>query len=178
MNTKRKGLIVIDMQNDFIDGSLGTKEALEILPTVKAIINAGDYHELYFTRDTHDDNYENTQEGQKLPVRHCIKDTHGWQIHDSLDTLSADKIINKPSFGYTGWSGLLDRLDEINLIGLCTNICVISNALIIKALYPEKTVNIIENATAGVTPESKEAALTTARSCQINITTWSPTEEE
>ena len=176
MNNSRKGLIVIDMQNDFIDGSLGTKEAQEILPTVKAIVNTGDYHELYFTRDTHDADYEKTQEGMKLPVRHCIKDTHGWKIHDSLDTLSANKIINKPSFGYTGWAGLLDNLDEINIVGLCTDICVISNALIIKALYPEMTVNIIENATAGVTPESKEAALTTARSCQINITTW--TQEE
>lgn len=173
---KRKALIVIDMQKDFISGSLGTKEAQTIVPVVKKLIDDGNYHKLFFTRDTHDDSYLDSQEGKMLPVIHCRYNTDGWQIDESLDTLSAEKIIDKPSFGWTGWKGLLDDISEVILAGLCTDICVISNALIIKALYPETTVNIIENATAGVTPESKEAALTTARSCQINITTWSQEE--
>lgn len=114
-----------------------------------------------------------------MPVKHCIKNTHGWKIHDDLDTSMADAIVDKPSFGWTGWNCLrnkwsdlkpiLDGMDEIILVGLCTDICVISNALIIKAFYPETKVSIIENATAGATPERKAAALETAKSCQINI---------
>ena len=164
-----KALIVIDMQNDFIDGSLGTKEAVAIVPVVKKLIDDGDYHKLIFTRDTHEDNYLFTQEGQNLPVKHCIKNTHGWKIHEDLDTSMADAIINKSSFGWTGWNTILNRMDEIILVGLCTDICVISNALIIKAFYPETKVSIIEDATAGVTPELKAAALETAKSCQIHI---------
>lgn len=166
---KRKALIVIDMQKDFISGSLGTKEAQAIVPIVKRLIEDGDYHKLFFTRDTHNENYLNSQEGKQLPIVHCIFRTDGWQIDESLDTLSAEKIIDKPSFGWTGWKDVLDDIDEAILVGLCTDICVISNALIIKALYPEMKVSIIENATAGVTPERKAAALETARSCQINI---------
>lgn len=174
-----KALIVIDMQNDFIDGSLGTDEAVTIVPVVKKLIDDGDYHKLIFTRDTHDKNYLFTQEGQNLPVKHCIKHTHGWKIHEDLDTSRADAIIDKPSFGWTGWNtihdkysgweSILNRMDEIVLVGLCTNICVISNALIIKALYPETKVSIIADATAGVTPELKAAALETAKSCQIYV---------
>lgn len=174
-----KALIVIDMQNDFIDGSLGTPEAVAIVPIVKKLIDEGNYHRLIFTRDTHENNYLLTQEGQNLPVKHCIKNTHGWKIHDDLDTSMADAIVDKPSFGWTGWNCLrnkwsdlkpiLDGMDEIILVGLCTDICVISNALIIKALYPETKISIIENATAGATPERKAAALETAKSCQINI---------
>lgn len=165
----RKGLIVIDMQKDFIDGSLGTKEAVAIVPVVKQLIDSMDYNELYFTMDTHGTDYLSTQEGLNLPVKHCIVNTNGWKLHEDMDTGLASKIIRKRSFGYTGWNDLLGNLSEVTLVGLCTDICVISNALIIKAQFPEMRVNIVENATAGVTPERKAAALETARSCQINI---------
>lgn len=174
-NNKRKGntimkksLVIIDMQNDFITGSLGSPEAQAIVPKVKDLLNKHDYDKLIFTRDTHTYEYPKTQEGQKLPVLHCVRNTYGWQIHSDFDTTDAT-IINKYTFGYYDWKGMFDDVDEITLVGLCTDICVISNALIIKSIYPEKIINIVENATAGVTPETKAAALTTAKSCQINI---------
>ena len=166
---KRKAVIVVDAQIDFIWGVLGTKEAQAALLIIKKIIDDGNYVKLFFTRDTHDENYLNTLEGKMLPIPHCKNKTQGWQIDSSLDTTKATMIIDKPSFGWIGWKGLLDDVDEIILVGFCTNVCVISNALIIKALYPEIKVSIIANATAGTTPEGKAVALETARSCQINI---------
>lgn len=164
----KKTLIVIDMQNDFIDGSLGTKEAVAIVDNVKKKIEKAkaDGDEIIFTRDTHQDNYLESNEGKHLPVVHCIENTDGWQIRDGLDTDGA-KIINKPSFGYTGW---LDYdFEEIELVGLCTDICVVSNALILKALFPEITISVDSSCCAGVTPEAHEAALATMRSCQIQV---------
>lgn len=163
-----KALIVVDMQNDFIDGTLGTNEAQVIVPIVTRIVDTGKYDKLFFTRDTHDENYFNTLEGKKLPVKHCIKDSHGWQITDKLNIDDAT-IIDKQTFGYDGWSGLLDNYDEIDIVGLCTDICVISNALTIRAFYPNKQISIIESATAGTTPENKAAALKVAKSCQIDV---------
>ena len=163
-----KTLIVIDMQNDFIDGSLGTKEAVAIVDNVKAKIqkylDAGD--QVIFTRDTHHDDYMDTNEGKHLPVVHCIEGTEGWEIRDVLSTEGCD-IINKPSFGYTGWKDY--DFEEVELVGLCTDICVVSNALIIKALFPEIKVSVDSSCCAGVTPESHEAALTTMRMCQIEV---------
>ena len=167
-----KALIVIDMQNDFINGSLGTPEAQAILPTVKKLIEDGDYHRLIFTRDTHDENYLDTPEGKALPVKHCIKGTNGWNIHDDLDISRGDNIINKPTFGYMYWNAtlaLLGDIDEVDIIGLCTDICVITNALIIKTECPDIKVNIIADATAGTTPEAKAHALAVAKSCQVNV---------
>ena len=163
-----KTLIVIDMQNDFIDGSLGTKEAVEIVPAVKEKIKEyrenGD--EVIFTRDTHHDNYLNTNEGHYLPVVHCIENTPGWEIKEGLYFEGAE-IINKPSFGYTGWSGR--SFEEIEIIGLCTDICVVSNALILKALFPEIKISVDSKCCAGVTPDSHNAALETMKMCQIEI---------
>lgn len=163
-----KTLIVIDMQNDFIDGSLGTKEAVEIVENVKNKIaeynKNGD--EIIFTRDTHEENYLDTPEGKKLPVKHCIKGTEGWQIKDGLMVEGA-KIVDKPSFGYTLW-GEMD-FDEIELVGLCTDICVVSNALILKALFPQAKISVDSSCCAGVTPETHRAALDTMRMCQIEI---------
>lgn len=164
----KKTLIVVDMQKDFIDGSLGTKEALLIIDNVKKKIaeykERGD--EIIFTRDTHFENYMDTNEGKHLPVKHCIKDTEGWQIWDGLYVEGAT-IIDKLSFGYTGWADY--NLEEVELIGLCTDICVSSNALIIKALYPEIKVSVDASCCAGVTPDTHNAALTTMKMCQVEV---------
>ena len=165
-----KTLIVIDMQNDFIDGALGTKEAQAIVSNVKKKIEEymarGD--EIIFTRDTHDGCYLSTNEGMHLPVEHCICGTHGWQIADGLEPLDyACEYINKPTFGWTYWNEL--GFEEIELVGLCTDICVVSNALILKAMFPEIDITVDASCCAGVTPESHNAALTTMKMCQINV---------
>ena len=164
----KKTLIVIDMQNDFIDGSLGTAEALSIVENVKKKIDEyranGD--RVIFTRDTHHDNYMDTNEGKHLPVIHCIEGTDGWKIRDGLEFDGAE-IINKPSFGYTGWKDY--DFEEVELIGLCTDICVVSNALILKALFPEIKVSVDSSCCAGVTPASHNAALETMKMCQVEI---------
>ncbi|MCR5451613.1 MAG: cysteine hydrolase [Lachnospiraceae bacterium] len=163
-----KTLIVVDMQNDFIDGSLGTKEAEDILPAVKEKISEykarGD--EIIYTRDTHQNNYLSTNEGKHLPVEHCIEGTAGWEIAEGI-YIDGCKIINKPAFGYTGWGDF--DFEEVELIGLCTDICVISNALLIKALFPEIKVSVDPECCAGVTHESHDAAITTMKMCQVDI---------
>ena len=164
----KKTLIVVDMQNDFIDGSLGTGEARAIVERVKEKITqyrtAGD--EIIFTRDTHQRNYLETNEGRHLPVEHCVEGTKGWEIREGLEVPEA-VYINKPGFGWPGWKDY--QLEEVELIGLCTDICVVSNALIIKALYPEIKVSVDASCCAGVTPESHRAALTTMKMCQVEV---------
>jgi nicotinamidase-related amidase len=164
----KKTLLVIDMQNDFIDMALGTKEAVAIVPAVKAKIaaykKAGD--EIIYTRDTHEENYLQTAEGQKLPVPHCIRNTKGWEIANGLYTEGA-KIIDKPNFGWPHWDR--EDLESVEIIGLCTDICVVSNALIIKATFPDIPVTVDSRCCAGVTPESHEAALLTMKMCQIDV---------
>jgi len=164
----KKTLIVIDMQNDFIDMALGTKEAVAIVPKVKEKIREyvknGD--EIVFTRDTHGDNYLQTPEGKKLPVEHCIKGTKGWQIAEGL-YIKGCKIIDKPNFGWPHWNE--EHLEDVEIIGLCTDICVVSNALIIKATFPDINVKVDSNCCAGVTVETHEAALKTMAMCQIEI---------
>ncbi len=172
MNT----LIVVDMQKDFIDGSLGTDEAVTIVKNVKSKIDA--YRkaggQIIFTRDTHHADYLETQEGHKLPVEHCIEGTPGWQIADELEIKAEDIIINKVSFGHD-WSKEIAadpkfiKGEEIELIGLCTDICVISNALVLKTVFPEKAIYIDSACCAGVTPESHNNALEAMKMCQINI---------
>ena len=163
-----KTLIVIDMQNDFIDGSLGTPEAVAIVDNVKKKIEEyearGD--EVIFTRDTHHEDYLSTNEGKYLPVVHCIEGTDGWKISDKLHT-EGHRVINKPSFGYTKWSRY--NFDELEIVGLCTDICVVSNALILKAEFPEIKISVDGSCCAGVTPESHEAALKTMQMCQIEV---------
>ena len=166
-----KTLIVIDMQNDFVTGSLGTPEAQVIVPNVKKKIEEYDAREdaIIFTRDTHFDNYLETSEGQNLPVKHCIMGTHGWEIADGLEVHCA-RYINKPTFGWTGWETQRFEVgDEIEIVGLCTDICVVSNALILKAMFPEVKITVDASCCAGVTPESHKAALTTMKMCQINV---------
>lgn len=163
-----KTLIVVDMQNDFIHMALGTPEAVAIVPRVKekirAALEAGE--RVIFTRDTHEADYLDTQEGKLLPVEHCIRGSEGWQIYDGL-YVDGCKIIDKPNFGWPGWKE--ENLKKVELVGLCTDICVVSNALIIKALYPEIAVTVDASCCAGVTPQSHEAALQTMRMCQVQV---------
>lgn len=164
----KKTLIVIDMQNDFVDKALGTPEAVAILPFVKDKIreyqSRGD--EIIFTRDTHGEDYLETPEGRVLPVPHCIKGTFGWEIYEGLYVEDAE-IIDKPNFGYTGWGDKV--FEEVEIIGLCTDICVVSNALIIKATFPNAKIKVDSKCCAGVTPDSHNAALTTMKMCQIEV---------
>ena len=158
-------LVVVDMQNDFIDGALGTKEAVTIVPKVEEKIR-NFKGTVLFTRDTHETWYLDTQEGKKLPVKHCIKGTKGWEIADGLYVAGAD-CIDKPNFGWPNWNER--SFDEIELVGLCTDICVVSNALILKAQFPDVPVSVDASCCAGVTPDSHEAALITMKMCQIDI---------
>lgn len=164
-----KTLIVVDMQNDFIDGSLGTKEAQAIVPNVKKKIqeyqNRGD--EIIFTRDTHQSDYLDTPEGKKLPVVHCIEGTKGWQIADGLEAEGCT-YIDKPTFGWTHWNER--TFQEIEMVGLCTDICVVSNALILKATFPSVEITVDASCCAGVTPQTHLAALETMKMCQILVT--------
>lgn len=164
----KRTLIVVDMQNDFIDGSLGTAEAQAIVPAVRAKIREyqarGD--EIIFTRDTHHEDYLETPEGKKLPVEHCIQGTHGWRVAEGLEVPGCT-YVDKPSFGWTHWNER--TFDEIELVGLCTDICVVSNALILKATFPEVEITVDAGCCAGVTPKSHQAALETMRMCQVNV---------
>ena len=173
-----KVLIVVDMQNDFIDGALGTKEAEAIVPAVVEKIKSFD-GEILVTYDTHHEDYLNTQEGQNLPVPHCIEGTDGWQLNakvqEALQTAGAVKEFHKPTFGseeigrYLAEENKKEPIEEITLIGLCTDICVISNAMICKAFLPEVPVHVDAACCAGVTPESHETALAAMKPCQIII---------
>lgn len=170
---EKKVLVVVDMQNDFIDGALGTKEAEAIVDNVRRYIENFD-GEVVFTRDTHFENYLETQEGKKLPVPHCIKGTKGYEIRDGLYEAAGgnSKIFDKITFGSTELSEYLktkDEIDEVTLIGLCTDICVISNALMIKGFLPEVRVKVVENCMAGVTVESHKNAIEAMKMCQIEV---------
>jgi len=171
-------LIVVDMQNDFVSGALGTKEAVEIVPYVVGRVTEGlnRGETVLFTRDTHEKNYLETQEGKKLPVEHCIRDTEGWQIIDQLqEYVAATQPIDKPTFGSTDLCEALQivsqrmPIEKVTLIGLCTDICVISNALLVKAFLPEVPVAVDAKCCAGVTPESHKNALEAMKMCQIAI---------
>ena len=164
----KKTLIVVDMQNDFIDMALGTPEAVAIVPKVKDKIQEyiRNGHEVIFTRDTHSEDYLQTSEGKKLPVKHCIKGTKGWQIADGL-YIDGCKVIDKPNFGWPHWDR--EQLEDVEIIGLCTDICVVSNALIIKATFPDANIKVDSNCCAGVTVDTHQAALKTMAMCQIDI---------
>lgn len=168
-----KVLVVIDMQNDFIDGVLGTKEAVAILPKVREKI--AEFREkgypVIFTRDTHYQNYMQTQEGEFLPVKHCIYGSKGWEITDELEVRDS-VIIDKPTFGSLALATYVEETypgAEVVLIGVCTDICVISNAMILKATAPETKVTVDASCCAGVTPQSHENALKAMEVCQIRV---------
>ena len=165
-----KYLIVVDMQKDFVDGALGTAEAQAIVENVEKKIRAFD-GKVIFTRDTHEENYMTTQEGRNLPVPHCIRGTEGWEIIPELRVL-CDDVIDKPTFGSVALAARLAAAgdaESVELIGLCTDICVISNALLIKAQMPEVPVSVDASCCAGVTPESHNNALSAMKMCQIAV---------
>ena len=166
-----KILVVVDLQNDFIDGALGTPEAVAIVPYVRSVIENFD-GKVIFTRDTHFDGYMSTQEGKNLPVPHCIKNTDGWQIRAELDALRTTDAVDKITFGSKDLVEIVgreDNVDSITFVGLCTDICVISNAMLIKAFYPEIPLTVDAKGCAGVTPESHKNALSAMKMCQISV---------
>lgn len=170
-----KLLIVVDMQNDFIDGSLGTPEAVAIIPNVIEKINNWD-GDIIATLDTHSDDYLDTNEGKSLPVEHCIENTYGHKINTRVqkalfESKDNTSYIQKRTFGSTALPEFIrgKDIEYIELVGLCTDICVVSNALLLKANYPEVNIAVDASCCAGVTPESHKAALLTMKMCQIDI---------
>lgn len=176
-----KCVIVVDMQNDFITGPLGTPEAIVAKDNIEKYLKTLTRNDfVIFTRDTHFDDYLERREGRKLPVPHCIENTNGWQIDTELEKVALDmalrgRIIDKTTFGSI--DNLIhaidprfhESFDEIIICGVCTDICVVSNALILKAAFPEAEISVLANCCAGITPEKHEAALSVMESCQINI---------
>ena len=172
----KRFLVVVDMQKDFVDGALGSKEAVAIVPAVVNRIRSFD-GEIFVTYDTHFQNYMDTQEGKLLPVPHCVKGTSGWQLDKAVAEALAEKAytpVEKITFGSTALPELIGRAAgeepfSVEMIGLCTDICVVSNALLLKAYFPEAPISVDAACCAGVTPAKHEAALETMRSCQIEI---------
>ena len=172
----KKFLIVVDMQKDFVDGALGTKEAVAIVPYVVKKINEFD-GEIIVTYDTHFEDYMETSEGKNLPVPHCIKDTDGWQLDENIAKALEGKeytTVEKITFGSVDLPDFIEEKTEgenfsAELVGLCTDICVVSNALVLKANFPEAEISVDSSCCAGVTPETHEAALTTMKMCQITV---------
>ena len=168
-------LVVVDMQNDFVTGPLGTPEARTILPKVAEKVKNFPGRVL-FTRDTHEENYLESREGKVLPVPHCIRGSWGWEICPELETLRKEEPVDKPTFGSTGlWEVLRaadqygEKIGKITLAGVCTDICVISNALLLRAFLPEAEIAVDAACCAGVTPESHQTALRAMKACQIAI---------
>ena len=167
-------LVVVDMQNDFIDGALGTKEAVAIVDNVRKKIE-GFEGTVLFTRDTHYEDYMDTQEGSNLPVPHCIKGTKGWEIREELEALRTTEAIDKVTFGSSKLPEVLHKMHEenpiesITFVGLCTDICVISNVMVTKAFLPEVPIIVDAACCAGVTPESHKNALGAMKVCQVKV---------
>lgn len=165
-------LVVVDMQKDFIDGALGTKEAESIVENVAEKIRSFE-GEVVFTRDTHEEDYLQTQEGRKLPVPHCIRGSEGWKIDSRLEGFCSgdSKVFDKPAFGSVELAEYLRKRapDKVTLIGLCTDICVISNAIMLKAFLTETEIAVVESCCAGVTPESHTNALAAMKMCHISV---------
>ena len=183
----KKILVVVDMQNDFIDGPLGTPEAIAIVDRVCEKIREGGWDKIVLTRDTHDDDYLETMEGQKLPIEHCIRNSDGWllntKVHKAVHGITYKcegiSIFNKPTFGSLGLvNQIIRKRDskniELTLVGVCTDICVISNALLLKAHYPEMKIVVDASCCAGSTPEKHRMALEVMKSCQIDVLNYIP----
>jgi len=176
---KNKILVVIDMQNDFLVGSLANSSAVKVIPLIKKEIESGDYTHIIFTQDTHDENYLNTQEGKLLPVIHCVKGETGWKVCNELIPTSSIPTfyLEKSTFGYSDWKTYIKELgldgndSSFTFTGTCTDICVVSNVLAVKAAFPEAKVRCIENCCAPLFGDSirQEAAIMVMKSCQVEI---------
>ena len=172
----KRFLVVVDMQNDFVDGALGSEQAAAIVPAAVKKISSFD-GDIFVTLDTHFEDYLQTAEGKKLPVAHCIKGTNGWRLNKDIKAVLDEKDfteVEKNTFGSVNLPGLIKKAAgeedfSIELIGLCTDICVVSNALLLKASFPEAPISVDSACCAGVTNEKHEAALETMRSCQIDV---------
>lgn len=169
-NTPSAYFVVIDMQNDFTTGALANEDAVKIIPKIKTLLSEarkrGDH--IIYTRDTHKEDYLNTLEGTYLPVPHCLYQTKGWEITKELAPMLDDTILNKSHFGYDKWGAFIEPHSTVTMVGTCTDICVVSNALAIKAIEGVD-VTIVADACAGLTKEKHEAALEVMRSCQCKI---------
>lgn len=171
----KKILVVVDMQNDFVRGSLANNEAVKIIPNIIKKINTYPLENRFATRDTHFENYMETMEGKKLPVLHCIKNTKGWEIIDEIKSfINTENIIDKTIFGANDLVNILKKHDkkeniEIELVGVCTDICVISNAILLKTYFPEREIIVDSKCCAGVTADKHKAALEIMKSCQIEV---------
>ena len=166
----KKALIIIDMQNDFVGGALANSSAQAIVDEIVTYASNFD-GDLIATRDTHQKNYLETSEGKHLPVVHCVHGTPGWEIVTPISTLLNERgahIVDKPTFGYLDWD-FLSAYDEVTLVGTCTDICVVSNALVLKAKFPDLIVNVKADLCAGTTTENHEAALKVMACCQVNV---------
>lgn len=167
-----KHFVVVDMQNDFCTGALANKDAVEVIPRIKAELQAAKAEKanIIFTRDTHGENYLETGEGKHLPVKHCVKDTEGWQVVPELMEEADENtlFIDKTHFGFDNWAEYVKEGDEVTICGTCTDICVVSNSLALKAIEGVE-VNVIADCCAGLTKETHEAALNVMKCCQCNI---------
>ena len=178
---KNKILVVVDMQNDFLTGTLANESAVNVIPNIKREIESGNYTHIIFTRDTHTEKYLETQEGKRLPVTHCIFGTWGWDVNSELTGANSGTIepmfLNKPTFGYKDWVDYFDQNyligddSEFTFTGTCTDICVVSNALAVKAAFPEAQVRCIADCCAPLfgDPKRQESALTVMESCQVDV---------
>jgi nicotinamidase-related amidase len=168
-----KLLIIVDMQNDFIDGALANPAAQAIVPGIVDFVKNWT-GKIGVTFDTHQENYLETQEGKNLPFAHCIINTEGHRLNAQIAAVTNDRVnytVFKPTFGFAGWGqyGFDSRFNEVVVVGTCTDICVVSNVLAIKAAYPELKVTVIENLCAGLSPEKHAAAIEVMKSCQVNV---------
>ena len=165
----KKAFIVVDMQKDFVTGTLGSAAAQAIIPQIQSKIREykDNGQDVIFTRDTHYDNYMDTFEGKNLPVPHCIKGTAGWEVIPELEDPKCQHI-DKETFGFSGWESFA-QYDEFELCGVCTDICVVSNALALRMFYPNKEITVDASCCAGTSEEADKAALLTIKSCQIRV---------
>lgn len=175
---EKKILVVVDMQNDFLTGALANESAVKVIPNIIKEIKQGNYTNIIFTRDSHDENYLNSQEGKLLPFKHCIKNTIGWQVCEDLLDATKDLnipiiFIDKPTFGYKDWEKSIEVDNDTELIftGTCTDICVVSNVLAVKATFPETKVTCLANCCAPLfgSKVKQDAALEVMKSCQVNV---------
>ncbi len=166
----KKALIIVDMQNDFVTGCLGTPEAVEVIPGIKEYAASFD-GDIYFTMDTHSDDYLDTQEGKRLPVKHCVRQSEGWKIVDALSDIKAKRIFEKPVFGSKELAEVIagEAYDEVYLCGVCTGICVLSNAILIKAYDADVRVAVLKDLCACVTPDTHKTALDAMATAQVDI---------